>query len=87
MSFVEKMQQRCTNPSADMIIVSQPAPFSAGLGEPLYLLKGLEMTQRQLYQAHISVGDSSPKLRTWSTLYSLKAAQQVEECPFQMTLV
>ena len=33
------------------------------------------------------MGDSSQKLETWSAPHSLRAAQQVGECPFQVTLV
>jgi hypothetical protein len=35
-------------------------------------------------KAHTSMGDSSWKLWTWRTLYSLQASQQIGECPFQM---
>jgi hypothetical protein len=31
------------------------------------------------------MGDSSQKLGTWNTLHSQQAAQQVVECPFQVT--
>ena len=42
-----------------------------------------EMTQKQLH--HLSPPqdeDSSPKLRAWSSLCSLRAAQQIRQCPF-----
>jgi len=32
-----------------------------------------------------SMGDGSQKLRTWSTLRSLQAAQHIGEQPFQVT--
>lgn len=39
-------------------------------------------------KAHSSMGDSSQILGTWGTLQSLQAAaQQVQECPFQGTLI
>jgi hypothetical protein len=44
------------------------------------LLRGAEMTQRQLHhQSQPENSDSSQKLGTWKTLHSL----QIGECPFK----
>lgn len=50
------------------------------------LLRGAEMTQRQLpHQRPPSIGDSPQNLEAGSTLHSLQSAQQVGQCPFQVT--
>lgn len=76
-----------TNQSKDSSTKAQIANYWDLLGN---MSKGLhirtEMTQRQLYhyKAHPRMDDSAQKLEIWSLLHSLQAAEQVENCPFQV---
>lgn len=60
------------------------------LGEPItgIWVKGYLKKQKWLScitKAHPSIGDTSQKLGTWSSLHSLQSAYQVAKCPFQVT--
>lgn len=49
-----------------------------------YLQEQKWLKDSYMVKGHYSLGGSSQKLRVWSTVHSLQAAQQVGEGPFQV---